>query len=446
MKPLLIINGTLISAESSVKGNLAIKNNKVSAKGQLDPDLYPDSEIIDATGKLIFPGGIDPHVHFALPTPAGPSSDDFVSGSRAAIAGGTTSFIDFVTPHRGQSLGEALKLRRTEAAVSPIGHKLHIGISEWNDSVASEIIRCIEKEGIVSFKAYLAYRESIGINFSELQKAMQVVGSRGGIMLVHCEDGAMISRLQRGFLLEGKTHAFYHALSHPAEAEIIAVQKVIELCSKTGCPVYIVHVSTRQAALAIGAAKKTGLPVFAETCPHYLLLDDSVYDERSDNLHALPYVVSPPLRTFEDQECLWKEIAGGTFDTLATDHCPFNLYGQKDQGLHDFTKIPNGAGSIEHRLTLLYTYGVLANKITINQFVSLVSTRPAEIFGMGSTKGKLETGYDADVVIWNPDARRTISVNNHFQHCDSDIYEGFSVKGQPETVIVKGEVAFRAGK
>jgi dihydropyrimidinase len=444
MKSTLIINGTVISAASSLKENLAIDNGKITAKGQLEPKHYPEYEIIDATGKLVFPGGIDPHVHFALPTPAGPSSDDFVSGSRAAVVGGTTSFIDFVTPHRGQSLLEALTLRRAEATASSVGYHLHMGISEWNASIASEVSRIIEKEGIVSFKAYLAYRESIGIGFSELQQVMEVVGSSGGLVLVHCEDGEIISRLQHEFLLKGKTHAYYHALSHPPEAEIRAVEKVIELSGKTGCPVYIVHISTQQAAAAIAEAKKSGLPVFAETCPHYLLLDDIVYDERLDNLRVLPYVISPPLRTFADQEYLWKGLADGTFDTVATDHCPFNLYGQKDQGIHDFTKIPNGAGSIEHRLSLLYTYGVLTNKITINQFVSLVSTRPAEIFGMAGRKGRLDVGYDADVVIWDPKVRKTISVKNHFQHCDSDIYEGFSIQGWPETVIVKGEVAFRA--
>lgn len=446
MKSTLIINGTVISAASSLKENLAIDNGKITAKGQLKPNHYPEYEIIDATGKLVFPGGIDPHVHFALPTPAGPSSDNFASGSRAAVVGGTTSFIDFVTPHRGQSLLEALMLRRTEAAASSLDFRLHMGISEWNASIASDVIRCIEKEGIVSFKAYLTYRESIGISFSELQQVMEVVGSSGGIMLVHCEDGEMISRLQHEFLLKGKTHAYYHALSHPPEAEIRAVEKVIELCGRTGCPVYIVHTSTRKAAEAIAAAKKSGLPVFAETCAHYLLLDDAVYNERLDNLRVLPYVISPPLRTFADQEYLWKGLADGTFDTVATDHCPFNLYGQKDQGIHDFTKIPNGAGSIEHRLSLLYTYGVLTNKITINQFVSLVSARPAEIFGMAGHKGRLDVGYDADIVIWDPEVRRTISVKNHFQHCDSDIYEGFSTQGRPETVIVKGEVAFCANE
>ena len=444
--PLLILNGTLVSASSTMQEDIALSNGRLEAIGILDPDQFQGYEIIDAAGKFVFPGGIDPHVHFLLPTPAGSSSDDFRSGSIAALAGGTTSFIDFVTPHRGQSLLDALYQRRSEAASSLTGYHLHMGISEWNPEIAAEIIPCIVKEGIRSFKTYLAYQESIGISFSDLQQVMEIVGPAGGLVMVHCEDGEMIRRLQQEFIREGKTRAIYHALSHPPEAEILAVNKVIGLSAKTKCPVYIVHTSTHQVAEAIRHAKKEGLPVFGETCPQYLLLNDSVYDINSDNLSALPYVISPPLRKPNDQEYLWKGLSDGTFDTVATDHCPFNLFGQKDLGNHDFTKIPNGAGGIEHRLTLLYTYGVLSGKININQFVSLVSTRPAEIFGMDDHKGKLDPGYDADIVIWDPEYQGIISSETHFQHCDSDIYEGFSIHGRPEIVILGGKIVIQNGK
>jgi dihydropyrimidinase len=446
MKPLLIINGTIISPDENLRKDLVIIGKSISEKRQIDPSEYEDPIIVDAAGKLVFPGGIDPHVHFALPTPAGNSCDDFRSGSIAGLAGGTTSFIDFVTPRRGQSLMEALHQRKAEALSSLTGYHLHMGISEWNPGIAAEIIPCIEKEGIRSFKTYLAYKESIGISFSELHQVMDVVGPAGGLVMVHCEDGEMISRLRLEFIHEEKTRALYHALSHPPEAEIRAVNEVIGLSAKTNCPVYIVHTSTCQAAQAIREAKKAGLPVFGETCPQYLLLNDSVYYEKSDNLGVLPYVISPPLRKTIDQECLWNGLSDGTFDTVATDHCPFNLIGQKDRGIHDFSKIPNGAGGIEHRLSLLYTYGVLTGKITLNQFVSLVSTRPAEIFGMADSKGKLDPGYDADIVIWDPDYRGIISVKNHFQHCDSEIYEGFSIHGRPETVILGGKIVFNEGK
>ncbi len=440
MNHLLIINGTLVTAETSRREDLSVEDGVITASGNLDPALFPGSLVIDASGKFVFPGGFDPHVHFALPTPAGNSCDDFRSGSMAALAGGTTFFMDFVTPIRGQSLMEALRSRRIEAASSLTGYGLHMGISEWNPEIEAEIIPCIEKEGITSFKAYLAYRESIGIGLDELQQLMHTVGPAGGLVMVHCEDGEMITRLQQEYLHNDKSKAFYHALSRPAETEIRAIDQVIGLSVKTNCPVYIVHTSTMQGTDAIAAAKRDGIRVFGETCPHYLLLDDSVYDARRDNLEVMPYIVSPPIRRKADQQRLWKGLSDATIDVVATDHCPFNLNGQKDRGLRDFTKIPNGAGSIEHRMSLLYTYGVLTNKITINQFVSLVSARPAEIFGFGHRKGKLLPGYDGDIVIWDPEYPGTISVNNHVQNCDSEIYEGFHIHGRPETVILKGKI------
>ncbi len=440
MNSYLIINGTIVTAETSRREDLAVANGTITACGILDHALFPGFRIIDAAGKYVIPGGFDPHVHLALPTPAGKSCDDFKSGSHTALAGGTTYFMDFVTPRRGQSLLEALRLRRREAIESVTGCGLHMGISEWNPAIAAEIVPCIEIEGICSFKAYLAYRESIGIGYRELHELMQIVGPAGGLTMVHCEDGEMISRLQHDFLRDGKTRACYHALSHPPDAEIRAIEKVIELSARTNSPVYIVHTSTGPGTDAIAAARKDGIRVFAETCPHYLLLDNSVYNASLDDLEVMPYIVSPPLRGKEDQKRLWEGLSEGTFDVVATDHCPFNLYGQKDRGIQDFTKIPNGAGSIGNRLTLLYTYGVLTDKISMNQFVSLVSTRPAEIFGLGHRKGKLLPGFDADIVIWDPYSKVTISGKNHLQNCDSEIYEGFQTRGNPETVILDGKI------
>jgi dihydropyrimidinase len=256
--------------------------------------------------------------------------------------------------------------------------------------------------------------------------------------MVHCEDGEMITWLQQAFREQGKTRPAYHALSRPAEAEIRAIEEVIELSAKTGCPVYIVHTSTAKGKETIQSAKKSGVKVYGETCMQYLMLDDSVYDLSLDDRKVLPYIMSPPIRSKADQETLWEGLADGTFDVVASDHCPFNLIGQKDLGIHDFTKIPNGAGGLEHRLVLLYTYGVSTGKITINQFVNLTSTKPAEIFGLGDRKGKIEPGYDADLVIWDPEANGVISVANHYQNCDSEIYEGFQYKGKPEIVFIRG--------
>jgi dihydropyrimidinase len=446
MKPLLIVNGTVVSAGSSRTEDIAISGGKIEKTGTLDSSDFPGYEKMDASGMLVFPGGIDPHVHFSLPTPAGPSSDDFASGSRAAIAGGTTTFIDFVTPVKGQSLCDALHVRKKEAEQSLIDYTLHMGISEWNNNVAKEIGKIIAKEKVSSFKAYLAYKESIGISIDSLEQLMKIVGPAGGIVLVHCEDGDMISRLQQEFVTSGKTGPEFHPQSRPEEAEILAVEKVIGLSGKTGCPVYIVHTSTSKAAEAIRQAKASGLKVYGETCPQYLLLDESVYWSGKEKGNALPYIISPPIRSKHNQDGLWKGLADGTFDAIATDHCPFNLKGQKDRGLHDFTKIPSGAGGIEHRLPLLYTYGVSAQRITLQQFVYLTSERPAGIFGFGSRKGKIEAGYDADLVIWDTEKESTISVQTHFQRCDSDIYDGFKVKGKPAKVIVNGAVAFSENK
>ena len=446
MNPILITNGTIINADSTRQADILVIDGKISKIGKLNPIEFQAAEIIDASGKYIFPGGIDPHVHLALPTPAGNSSDNFITGSHAAIAGGTTSFIDFVTPRRNQPLIEALHLRKAEAAASLCDYSLHMGISGWNPGTISQVEECIEKEDIKSFKTYLAYRETIGINYSQLEELMRCVAPHDKIVLVHCEDGEIISQLQQSFIKDGQTHASYHVRSHPPEAEIRAVDKVIEIAARTNCVAYIVHVSTAGAARSIKQAKESGINIYAETCPQYLMLNDSIYDGHLQNKKVLPYIISPPIRSSYNQEGLWKGLSDGTFDTVATDHCPFNLHGQKDLGINDFTKIPNGAGGIEHRLTLLYTYGVLAGKITINQFVNLTSTQPAEIFGFGNFKGKLQPGHDADIVIWNPDTKAVISVDNHLQNCDSEIYEGIATQGKPDVVIVDGKIAYRNGQ
>lgn len=443
MNPIIVTNATLVNAESSQQTDLLILDGKIAEIGKLNPDQYPSAEIIDASGKYIFPGGIDPHVHLSLPTPAGNSSDDFITGSRAALAGGTTSIIDFVTPRLNQSLIEALRLRKAEASASLCNYSLHMGISGWNPGTIAQVEECIDKEGVQSFKAYLAYRETIGINYQQLEELMRCLAPYDKMVLVHCEDGEIITQLQQSFVKDGQTHASYHARSHPAEAEIRAVDKVIELAALTGCAAYIVHVSTAGAARSIKQAKESGIKVFAETCPQYLMLNDAVYEAHLQNKKLLPFIISPPLRSSYNQEALWQGLSDGTFDTVATDHCPFNLHGQKDRGINDFTKIPNGAGGIEHRLKLLNTYGVLSGKITLNQFVNLTSTHAAELFGFGHCKGKLQPGYDADILIWNPDAKDQISANTHYQNCDTDIYEGIATQGKPEVVIVNGRIAYR---
>lgn len=436
MKKLIIRNGTLVNPEVLNRNDIYIENGTIQKIASFIDDK-PGAEILDAKGKLIFSGGIDPHVHMSLPSPAGPSSDDFYSGSRAAIAGGTTTIMDFVTPEQGESLIRALDKRRREAESSLIDTSLHMGITWWSDQVQKDILSCILLEGIRSFKTYLAYRRSIGIDYETLEKVMRVVGQNGGMVMVHCEEGEEIELLQQSFLQRGLTSPVYHALSRPSYTEYRAVRKVMSLSRKTKCPVYIVHVSAAESVYEIRQAREEGLPVYAETCPHYLLLGEEHYKEQFAK--SAPYILSPPLRTSSDREALWKALADGTIQTVATDHCPFNFKGQKDCGLNDFSRVPNGAGSVEYRLSLLYTFGVLQNRISLRQFAGLISGNAAGIFGL-ENKGKITEGYIADMVIWDPVESHEISVKNQYQLCDSNIYEGFKVRGKPCLVLKRGEI------
>ena len=436
---ILFRNGSLLLPTGLVGEDLLISDGRIARTGNINPATIPGCEVVDATGRIILPGGIDPHVHFALPTPAGLSCDDFISGSQAALAGGTTRLFDFATPRRGQSLKEALRLRRAEAAQSLIPCGLHLGISEWNDSSAKEVVECIEKENVKSLKAYLAYRDSIGISPESLDQLMRSIAGSGAVLMVHCEDGAMIGHLQQEYLASGRSGPAYHSLSRPAEAEIRAIDQVIELSGRTRCPVYIVHISTRRGAELVAEGKRDGIEVFGETCPQYLLLDNSRYDPALSDDQILPYIISPPLRSRDDQEGLWEALANGNLDVVATDHCPFHLRGQKERGRHDFSRIPNGAGGVEHRLGLLYTFGVKSGKISWNRFSELISWNPARIFGIAHETGRIEPGLMADLVVWNPEIQHVISVNSHYSLCDNDIFEHFICEGRAESVFVGGE-------
>ena len=440
MADLLITNGKYFDGDNLVQKNILILQGKIAGIGQIE--LTSDKiHQINAEDKFIFPGGIDPHVHLHLPTPSGFSADDFESGSKAALAGGTTSLIDFVTPHRGQSMVDALNLRRKEAQNSLCDVKFHVSPVEWTNRTEQEIIHCIQNEGVRSFKVYMAYQSNIGLSDGDIFKVMKVAGKYGGIVTIHCEVDETIRKLKAQFIAEGKTTPKYHPLSRPNSVEAKAVKKAIELAKKAECQLYIVHVSTLESIEYISKAQSNGQPVYAETCPQYLLLDDKLYDQAFDI--ACEYVMSPPLRKKEDQEALWQAIREGVIHTVGTDHCPFTL-DQKRKGLNDFTKIPNGAGGIEHRMSLLYTFGVLKNRISLQKFIEVTSNNPSRIFGSFPNKGIISEGSDADIVIWDPKAKETISAKTHHQNCDLNIYESFEIIGKPHMTIVKGEVKWNA--
>jgi dihydropyrimidinase len=306
----------------------------------------------------------------------------------------------------------------------------------------SEIKACIE-EGIPSFKVYMAYKESIGLEDEDLKKVFHAVAEAGGMVTAHCETGDEIEQLRNDFIKNGQTTPEYHPLSRPARLEAEAVEKAIGFAAEAGCPFYIVHVSAAASLMPIRKAQQRGQKVYAESCPHYLLLDDSRYQGSFEQ--TAPFVLSPPLRKKADNRALWEALTDGTIQSIGTDHCPFS-FEQKKTGLHDFRKIANGVGSVEHRLTLLYTYGVLQNKISLNRFVELTSTLPAKIFGLYPQKGELAPGSDADLVIWKPEKEQLISTQTHHMHCDTDIYEGFRTKGAAEYVIIGGKIAIERNR
>jgi dihydropyrimidinase len=440
---LFIKNGMLVTAKRTFAADILVENGKISRVE--NPGVLPAiaDTVIDATGMLLFPGGVDPHVHMHLLTPAGYSSDDFLSGSRAALFGGTTTLIDFVTPHKGEPLQEALARRKTEAAHCLTDYAFHMSPVEWRKSLSGEIQACVKEEGIPSFKVYMAYKDSIGLEDEDLQKVFRAVAEAGGMVTAHCEDGDAIEALRNRFVANGQTTPAFHPLSRPARLEAAAIKKAIGYAAEAGCPFYIVHVSAAASLEFIRKAQAKGQKVLAETCPHYLLLDDSRYQGNFEQ--AAPFVLSPPLRKKSDNRALWEALADGTMQSLGTDHCPFTME-QKRNGLHDFRKIANGAGSVEHRITLVYTYGVLQNKISLNRMVELTSTLPAQIFGLYPQKGALLPGSDADIVVWNPEKEKIISATTHHMHCDTDIYEGFKTQGAPEYVIARGAVVVENGR
>lgn len=434
---LIIRNAHIVNADKQFHSDILIREGKIISIGKgVCYNGADEQEEIDATGMLVFPGGVDPHVHMHLPTGAGYSSDDFRSGSKAALSGGTTSIIDFVTPRRGQSLVDALKARKAEAAECLVNYSFHISPVEWRNSTADEIRECI-RLGYKSFKLYMAYKDSIGVDESVIENVMQVVAAEGGIVIMHCEMGDEIEQLRTKMAAEGHFTPAAHPRSRPPHTESQAVSIAIRLSAKTSCPLYVVHVSADESVELIREARHSGQQVMGEACPHHLLLDESLYSKPFEQ--SAPYVLSPPLRSRKHRQALWQGLQDGTLQTVSTDHCPFMMH-QKSLGSNDFRNIANGAGSVEHRLSLLYSFGVLQNKISLQDFVSLTSTNPAKIFGMYPKKGIIAEGADADILIWDPQKEQTITAKNHQQYCDHNIYEGFKTTGNPSIVITKGKV------
>src|ERR1017187_6314242 len=437
MPTLLIQNGTIVNADSTVRADLLIGGGIVK---DVRPAIPPNSAqtIVDATGLLILPGGIDAHTRLDMPFGGTTSSDDFLTGTRAAAIGGTTTIVDFAIQARGTKMRTALDTwwKKAEGKAC-IDYGLHMIVTDLSDAGLEDMDDLV-REGVASFKLFMAYPNALMVDDLTIFKAMRQTAKNGALIAMHAENGSVIDVIVQQALAEGKTAPIYHALTRPTQAEAEAVHRAIAMAEMAGVPVYIVHLSSEDALNQVREARDRGLPAFAETCPQYLLL--SLEDVEDKGWEGAKYVFTPPLREKRHQPKLWDGLKNDHLQVVSTDHCPFCFADQKALGKDDFTKIPNGGPGIENRLQLLYHYGVNEGRLSLNRFVELVSTTPARLFGLYPRKGELAPGSDADIVVWDPLQEHTISAGTHHMRVDYSMFEGFRVKGNARMVLSRGEV------
>jgi len=431
---LVIKNGKIVTAVDTYEADIGIEKGKIVGIGR----GFEGNETIDAKGMFVFPGGVDVHTHLDMPFMGASSSDDFETGTIAAVFGGTTSIVDFAIQTRGNTLSDAIATWKKKAeGKAVIDYGFHIGVTDVNDSIIKEMETMVG-EGVTSFKLFLAYKGTLmvddGAFFQVLEKARDV----GALVMVHAENGYLIDVFTKRLLAEGKIAPWYHAEAHLPILETEAAARAIALAEAASAPLYIVHTSCGGALESVKRAREKGLPVYAETCPQYLLLDVERYKE--PNFGGAKYVMSPPLRAKWNQDILWNSLGIGDLQVISTDHCPFFMKGQKDMGKDNWAKIPNGCPGIETRMPLIYSEGVRTGKISINKFVELCCTNPAKLLGMYPRKGTIAPGSDADVVIFDPEKEVTLSWKNLHQRVDYTPYEGMTMKGYPVKVIVNGEL------
>lgn len=437
---ILIRHGTIVTAIDETIGDILCEDGKITALGaDLDATGH---DVIDAGGQYVFPGGVDPHVHMALPFMGNVSMDDYESGGAAGVAGGTTCFIDFVIPGRDDDAMEVLKTWREKSRVATVDYTYHMAVTCWGEHSEEWMRRCVQEEGITSIKLFMAYRGAIGVDDTELIRAMATAAKLGAVVTVHAENGEMVVELQNKFFDAGQVAPKYHALSRPSPVEGEATNRALMLADQVGAEAYIVHMTCAESVKALAEARERGQRCWGETCPQYLLLDDSVYEK--PDFEGSAYVMSPPIRPKGHEEVLWAALSNGILQTVGTDHITFS-HEQKLGGKDDFRIIPNGAGGIQDRLSLLWHHGVRSGRLTRNQFVDLTSTRAAKIFRLYPRKGSITIGADADLVVWDPNGTRTISAAEQLYRNDRSIFEGFEVTGVPSTTLVNGRVAYRDG-
>jgi len=439
----IIRNGTVVTATDTFVADVGISDGKISAIGSNLP-AENASQVIDAAGKLVMPGGIDVHTHLDMPFGGTTSADDFETGTRAAVFGGTTTLIDFAIQYKGQALRQAFDTWMKKASNKAVcDYAFHCIVTDITGGQLSEMNDLV-REGVTSFKLFMAYPGVFMLDDGSIFKALQTTSQNGGMVCMHAENGSAIDVIVQQALAEGKKSPKYHALTRPTTAEAEATARAIALAEMAGAPIYIVHLSCNDALEKVREARDRGLPVYAETCPQYLYLSIENFDV--PGFEGAKYVFTPPLREKWHQEKLWNGLKRDHLQVVSTDHCPFCFKEQKELGKDDFTKIPNGGPGIEHRMSLIFSGGVASGRFSANRFVELVSTTPAKLFGLYPRKGTIAVGSDADIVIFDAKRKHTISAKTHHMRVDYSMFEGIQVTGIPDAVLSRGKVVMSDGK
>jgi dihydropyrimidinase len=438
----LIRNGRVVTAVDDYSADVLVEDGRVAVIGK---KLSMDADrTIEARGRLVLPGGIDPHTHMELPFGGTSASDTFETGTIAAAHGGTTTIIDFAVQSKGQALQQAVDVWHKKAdGRTSIDYGFHLICTDLPDSRLPEMKQLI-RAGVSSFKLFMAYPGVFLVDDGTIYKAMVAAGEDGGLICMHAENGVVIDVLVKRALAEGKTAPKYHALTRPTKAEAEGVHRAIALAEIAHSPVYIVHLSCDDSLQEVTRARDMGVPAYAETCPQYLFLDYSVYEK--PGFEGAKYVMTPPIRDKSNQEPLWRGLQFNDLQVVSTDHCPFCFNEQKELGKDDFSKIPNGGPGVEHRMSLIYNGGVVSGKIDVNRFVEITSTNAARIFGLFPRKGTIAVGSDGDIVIFDPNEEMTISAKTHHMNVDYSAYEGMKVRGVTKTVLSRGNVVIDEGK
>lgn len=440
---LLIKNGEIITADSRYKADIYAEGDTITRIGQ-NLEAPPGTEVVDATGKYVFPGFIDPHVHIYLPFMATFAKDNHAAASKAALIGGTTTFIEMCCPNRNDDALEGYHHWKSLAeGKSACDYSFHMSVTKYDPKTEAQL-REIVADGINSFKIFLSYKNFFGVEDGEMYQTMMLAKQLGVIVTAHCENAELVGQLQQRLMSEGHTGPGFHEPSRPESVEAEGTGRFATFLQNTGATGYVVHLSCKPALEAAMAAKARGVPLYIETVvPHFLL--DKTYAER-EGLEGMKHVMSPPLREKSNQKVLWDALAQGFIDTIGTDHCPFDTEQKWGLGKNGFTSIPNGIPGLEDRVNLMYTYGVSRGHLDIHRFVDAASTKVAKLFGLFPRKGTIAVGSDADLVIYDPNHKGTISAKTQAGINDYNGFEGFEIDGKPAVVTVRGKVQVKDGR